>query len=755
MFKGYLIVLATAMFSMQISANSGAEPQGNASEPLFYEVENKQYLSEKNEFNTQLAELDSIEITPYWIHQTGLDQLPQPSFKRLKVCIIDSGVDSNHEDLSEASIGGYWSSYGGNWSEDSIGHGTHISGIISASNNGTGIRGAIDNGNIDIHVQKLVRSSRGSDSIISDANLIESIEICAGAGANIINLSLSSSSYSNSLRDVIDRLTYQNGIIFVAAAGNHGTASGKDFPVFPAAYRNVVGVGAININDQLADFSPSYRGITVVAPGLDILSTVPYINNKVSSIYYESDDGYFEFDYSQIDKGLNYPTKLPSQESCYHTLSAGALSEQITESKLSIDSINELDNASFECQAEGGSVLVLSYDYLETVENPVFDTYSTWLTSLNYDAQIPTLLMPGLNSEEVSFFKEGNVSISSEQQRYAAVTGTSQSAAIVTAGIAKLWSNFPDASAKQILNAINFSATPLNGIYPENAVGNGSVHFGRAYSYMLEYDDVHAEPMCPEAWYDNKAYNASEKATFQGNIYKANYWTKNQFPDTNSEEYGPWTKIAKCDNPPKEAYDYVQEQSDPYYELNETEGSEIEVIEVSYKCKSYSFSCGGGGGGFGGFGGVSFGSGYSGGGYSGTGGGGGSSSSSDSDSSQEETEKKKQEEYDDIKKRSENTPKQKPGESKEAYNKRLSEYYKKLASDYKKWDDKYNKGRHTQKIQDLLNRANKYEKAYQNAVRHRQVTEQYKNGQKPKPPLCKAKTAGVIRLIQTLGCLIP
>jgi serine protease len=752
MIQKYLTLILLVLIPLQVFAtNSGYSLQKNFVEvnSLYYEVRDIKNLSEKNEFNTRLDELEHLEITPYWINQTGLDDIPQPSNHKLKVCIIDSGMDASHTDLPQMSINGYDSSYSGFWGEDSVGHGTHISGIISALNDGKGVRGSIDNGQIDIHIQKLIRSARGENSIIRDENLIEAIEICAGTGAKIINLSLSGAGYSEKLKNVIDRLTYQNDIIFIAAAGNHGTATGIDIPAYPAAYRNVVGVGAININGDLAGFSPSYKGITFVAPGVDILSTAPHDSTKVNTVYYENDSesAYVEFDYYQIDNGsLLYPSELPTVASCYYNLSDQAITEQIIENKLSFSSKTEIQDASNRCEYEGGSLLVLSYNYLNTVDREDFDKYSTWLTSLDYEATIPTLLMPGLNDEEVTFFQEGNIRISSGKQRYAALTGTSQAAGIATAGIAKLWANFSNATAEQVLNSVKNTASNLNRNYPVNAIGNGAVNFSDAYQYLQDYDNVNFAPSCPELWYDNKNYQNNDSVTFNGIVYEANYGTKNQLPDANSYEYGPWKEVRKCENFDKSDYEYRQENvaPDSSYEL---EGHERITI---YACTSYTLSCGGGT--FGGFtgglgdgvGGVGSGS------YPSRGGGGGSSSSS-SDSSEKEKADTRQKEYDDIKQRADNQPKKKPGESSENYNKRLSAYYKKLAKDYKKWDDKYQNGRHTQKIQDLNNRATKYERAYQNSVKHRQTTQRY-GGSRGKNSLCKAKTRGAAKLIQTVGC---
>lgn len=749
MIQKYLTLILLVLMPLQVFATSSKDNlQEDVVEAssLYYEVIDKKHLSDKNEFNIQPEELEHLEITPYWINQTGLDEIPQPLNHRLKVCIIDSGIDASHTDLPQMSINGYDSSYGGFWDEDSVGHGTHISGIISALNDGKGVRGAIDNGQIDIHIQKLIRSARGESSTIRDENLVEAIEICAGTGAKIINLSLSGAGYSEKLRNIIDRLTYQNDIIFIAAAGNHGTATGIDIPAYPAAYRNVVGVGAININGDLADFSPSYKGISFVAPGVDILSTVPQDNTKVNTVYYvnDSDNAYVEFDHYQIDNGsLFYPSELPTAASCYYNLSDQALTEQITENKLSLASKAEIQNASNRCEYEGGSLLVLSYNYLDTVDREEFDKYSTWLTSLDYEATISTLLMPGLNDEEITFFQEGNIKVSSGKQSYAALTGTSQAAGIATAGIAKLWANFSNATAEQVLNSVKNTASNLNRDYPINATGNGAVNFSDAYQYLQDYENVNVAPSCPDSWYDNKSYQTNDSVTFNGIVYEASYWTKDQLPDKNSNEYGSWKEVRKCEGFVENEYQYKQENVDSAYDLEA-----IERISVVYSCVSYSLSCGGGGG-FGGFGGFNFGGGYSGGYSDGGGGGGGSSSGNSSEKEKADT---KQKEYDDVKKRADNQPKQKPGESKENYNKRLSTYYKKVASDYQKWDKKYNSVKHTQKIKELNNRAAKYYKAYQNSVNHRHVTQQYKNTNKGKSRFCKAKTSGRAKIIQTVGC---
>lgn len=59
--------------------------------------------------------------------------------KGVKVCILDSGLDVDHEDFVELTVDGYVGEEAVEpWYEDRRGHGTHITGIIAASDNNLG-----------------------------------------------------------------------------------------------------------------------------------------------------------------------------------------------------------------------------------------------------------------------------------------------------------------------------------------------------------------------------------------------------------------------------------------------------------------------------------------------------------------------------------------------------------------------------------------------------------------------------------------
>ena len=227
------------------------------------------------------ADIDAPEA---WDLQTGA---------RVVVAVIDSGVDYNHQDLSQ----NIWSNAGeiaGNGIDDDKNgyiddirgwdfvnndnnpmddnrHGTHVAGTIAAQgNNGVGVVGV--NWQAAIMPLKFLSSS-GSGST---ANAIKAVDYAAKMGARISNNSWGGGGFSQALSDAIARAGAA-GHLFVAAAGNAG-ANNDASASYPANYalENIVSVAATDASDQRASFS-NYGATTVDlgAPGVAIMSTTP------------------------------------------------------------------------------------------------------------------------------------------------------------------------------------------------------------------------------------------------------------------------------------------------------------------------------------------------------------------------------------------------------------------------------------------------------------------------------------------------
>ena len=95
-----------------------------------------------------------------------------------------------------------------------------------------------------------------------------------GVNVRVINASWGSTLRSKALEDAI-RAAGENGILFVAAAGNASTDNDKR-PHYPSNYAlpNVISVAATDRNDALTSFSNyGVKTVHIAAPGKDILST--------------------------------------------------------------------------------------------------------------------------------------------------------------------------------------------------------------------------------------------------------------------------------------------------------------------------------------------------------------------------------------------------------------------------------------------------------------------------------------------------
>lgn len=179
----------------------------------------------------------------------------------VNIAVIDTGISKDHPDIKDNIKGGYNAiDSNKSWNDDN-GHGSHVAGIISSSNNSIGAVGVAPLSNL-YAVKALNRNGNG---FISD--IIDAIGWSIDNNINIINMSFGSSSDSPALHTALTT-AYNSGIILVAAAGNSGGSV-----LYPAIYPEVIAVSAIGQNDTIASFSSRGEDVDFTAPGVDIYST--------------------------------------------------------------------------------------------------------------------------------------------------------------------------------------------------------------------------------------------------------------------------------------------------------------------------------------------------------------------------------------------------------------------------------------------------------------------------------------------------
>ena len=210
----------------------------------------------------------SGQYEPYGINMVQADRLPDLHAGAVTACIIDSGYELAHEDLSRNIVTGTDLIGSGNWYEDTNKHGTHVAGTIAAVNNDAGVLGVLPNSIVNLHIVRAFDET--GQAYLSD--ILAGVADCASpaVGADVINMSFGSDEYSVTEETIMQAIADQ-GVLLVAAAGNSGTTAKS----YPASYDSVISVAAVDENKVRASFSQQNDQVELAAPGVAVLSTVP------------------------------------------------------------------------------------------------------------------------------------------------------------------------------------------------------------------------------------------------------------------------------------------------------------------------------------------------------------------------------------------------------------------------------------------------------------------------------------------------
>ncbi|CAH0345156.1 S8 family serine peptidase [Bacillus sp. CECT 9360] len=183
--------------------------------------------------------------------------------RKVKVAVIDGGVDKNHPELKNKLISSYNVLNPVNPGLPDA-HGTHVAGIIAAEKN-NGIGGYGINANAEI----LSIDVFGRAYTTNDYTIVQAIDEAINKGAKVINMSIGSLGSSPMLEEAIQRAVAKK-ITIVAAAGNEAS----DIRSYPASYEGVISVGSVNKQKNLSFYSSFGPTVDIVAPGEEIYSSL-------------------------------------------------------------------------------------------------------------------------------------------------------------------------------------------------------------------------------------------------------------------------------------------------------------------------------------------------------------------------------------------------------------------------------------------------------------------------------------------------
>ncbi len=399
--------------------------------------------------------VDAVQARDVWDrNRDGTVDTGAPTGAGIGVCVIDSGIYTAHQDFQGLHIIGGEPS---GWDTDRCGHGTHVSGTLAAANNNVGVVG-VTPGAINLYMVKVF----GDDCTwVYSSDLAFAANRCAAQpGVRIISMSLGGGR-SNTEQRAFDNL-YAAGILSVAAAGNDGTTAQS----YPASYSSVISVAAVDSNNVVASFSQHNSQVELAAPGVGVLSTVPYLDQSSLSV---SGTAYQANHIENAARG-----------SASGTLANGGLCDSVGSwngrvvlcERGAISFYDKVHNV----QLGGGSAAVIYNNAAGNFIGTLGDGFSSTIIGLSLSQADGQFLVANRIGQT------GNVSstFTVPASGYEAWDGTSMATPHVSAVAALVWSAAPGLSNADIRSALDSSAHDLGSNGRDSYYGFGLVQAAAA-----------------------------------------------------------------------------------------------------------------------------------------------------------------------------------------------------------------------------------------------------------------------------------
>ncbi len=226
--------------------------------------------------------LDRLSAEQAWPSGDGTGQT---------IAILDRGFDPAHPDLS-GNVSGTHDAVGGGSDvmvrDSSCGsHGTHVAGIAAAvANNARGVAGVAPGAGL---LLVNIGDAAASGCAMTNTTLIDGLNYVTNGGnarARVVNMSLGATTdLGQGVRDALSA-AQSAGIVLVAAAGNDQNS--QPTPVaYPAAYPEVLAVGATTRSNDIAYYSDRGPDLWVVAPGGGTATGPGQASDQIISTWYD------------------------------------------------------------------------------------------------------------------------------------------------------------------------------------------------------------------------------------------------------------------------------------------------------------------------------------------------------------------------------------------------------------------------------------------------------------------------------------
>jgi subtilisin family serine protease len=255
-------------------------------------------------------------------------------------------------------------------------------------------------------------------------------------------------------------------VLSIAAAGNDGNTVMS----YPASYDSVVSVAAIDSDKQHASFSQYNSQVDISAPGVQVLSSVPFIQAASLTVSGTSYSGH------EIEGAPRTPGVTGALVDGGICDSVGTwVGKVVLCQRGTIDFATKVSNVQ-----KGGGVAAVIYNNVSGGFSGTMGATATTTPAISLSQEDGTALVAsslGVNGTVTATF-------TTEVTGYEAWDGTSMATPHVSAVAALVWSYNPSWTNTQVRNALEKSAQDLGPAGRDNEYGHGLVQAKAALDYL-------------------------------------------------------------------------------------------------------------------------------------------------------------------------------------------------------------------------------------------------------------------------------
>lgn len=388
----------------------------------------------------------------------------------IRVCVLDTGIDYNHPAFFRNGVSIIKGSKnfvkdGRPDAADGDGHGTHVAGTIAAQ--GHTVWGAAPD--VDLYIGRVL----GDDGTGTSSSVINGVKWCGDTvKAHVISMSLGGGRYTKT-EDRTFTKYYNKGSLIIAAAGNAGDGTIS----YPAGYKDVLSVAAVDANLARASFSQYNSDVELAGPGVAVLSSVPRGTGEMAA----AAEGATDYASTRIEFAAHGSVSGPlvecglgdSTASCTNVPATGAWIAVV--SRGSISFADKAKNV----MAQGAPAMLLTNSDTANPDDTgsfTFGAAGSWLpaVSVSYNSGV-AIRSGGLDA--------GTVSLTPWD--YANSNGTSMATPHVSAVAALAWSARPTLSNATVRSILQSTASDLGPAGRDTAFGYGLVQADAAVSKAI------------------------------------------------------------------------------------------------------------------------------------------------------------------------------------------------------------------------------------------------------------------------------